>query len=272
MDQINSTIDFIYNIALIFRNKLKLSPLNQINLLASYFSMVIFKTKRYKSYSFNYINFNYFLGLFSHRFIRNDYYFYSQSPCPTIIDCGANIGDSVLYFKDLYPNSKIIAIEPDKLTFNVLRSNLITNNIKNTSILNKAVSNKQGVLTFYMNNSDPTTGTMSLMAERGNKDTIKVKSIKLSKLINEKVDLLKLDIEGAEIIVLKELDESNKFKYIQEMIIEYHHNMIDCKDKMSEFLNILEKNGYRYQLSTSLKPPFIKNLFQDILVYAYKIN
>ena len=48
--------------------------------------------------------------------------------------------------------------------------------------------------------------------------------------------------------------------------------MIDCKDKMSEFLNILEKNGYRYQLSTSLKPPFIKNLFQDILVYAYKIN
>jgi FkbM family methyltransferase len=40
---------------------------------------------------------------------------------PYIIDAGANIGLSIIYFKKKYPNSKIVAFEPDKLIFNILK-------------------------------------------------------------------------------------------------------------------------------------------------------
>src|SRR5690348_5460731 len=43
---------------------------------------------------------------------------------PYIIDCGANIGLSVIYFKQKYPNAKIIAFEPDKFQFDNLLQNI----------------------------------------------------------------------------------------------------------------------------------------------------
>ena len=51
--------------------------------------------------------------LFNETFVNAQYYFESDNDWPTIIDCGSNIGMSVLFFKRLYPQSKIIAFEPD---------------------------------------------------------------------------------------------------------------------------------------------------------------
>src|SRR5436190_6322828 len=59
-----------------------------------------------KGYDYSALSF-----LFNEVFISNDYYFKSSPRQPVIIDCGANIGMSVLYFKKLYPQSKIIAFE-----------------------------------------------------------------------------------------------------------------------------------------------------------------
>src|SRR5262249_62206976 len=54
-----------------------------------------------------------FLSIYDQIFVREIYRFESSDDAPFIIDGGANIGASVLYFKKLYPKSRIIAFEPD---------------------------------------------------------------------------------------------------------------------------------------------------------------
>src|SRR3989344_6241937 len=52
-----------------------------------------------------------FLGMFEEIFIQKQYYFDSRNRRPLIVDCGSNIGLSVVFFKILYPEAKIIAFE-----------------------------------------------------------------------------------------------------------------------------------------------------------------
>ncbi len=54
------------------------------------------------------------------------------------------------------------------------------------------------------------------------------------------------------------------------MCIEYHHHINPKNDVLSEMLKILEKEGFGYQISTFLRPPFDKWKFQDILIYVYQ--
>jgi predicted O-methyltransferase YrrM len=51
------------------------------------------------------------------------YRFNSLITKPLILDCGANVGVSVLYFKRLYPDAEIIAFEPDEDVFAILKQN-----------------------------------------------------------------------------------------------------------------------------------------------------
>ena len=97
-----------------------------------------------------------------------------------------------------------------------------------------------------------------------------METVRLSHFINREVDLLKLDIEGAELMVLEDLAGNGKLSLIREMIIEYHHHMDQNGDEFSRFLAILEGNGFGYQVYSNLTVPFSRETFQDILVYAYR--
>ncbi len=81
-----------------------------------------------------------------------------------------------------------------------------------------------------------------------------------------------MDIEGAEISVLKELIKSNKLRYIKQLVIEYHHHIIEHDDFGSKILKLLEDVGFGYQIETSFLYPRQKVHFQDILIYAYNKN
>src|SRR5215203_998957 len=61
-----------------------------------------------------------FVASYSEIFKRGIYRFETQSDSPVIIDCGANIGLSVIYFKRLFPAARIIAFEADPSVFDVL--------------------------------------------------------------------------------------------------------------------------------------------------------
>lgn len=67
-------------------------------------------------------------------------YFFRASDTPLIIDCGANIGLSNLYFSTLYPNSKIISFEADPTIYEICKKNLMFQNITNVELVNEAVS------------------------------------------------------------------------------------------------------------------------------------
>ncbi len=111
---------------------------------------------------------------------------------------------------------------------------------------------------------------MSLYQERLPRQEAEVAVTKLSQYINEPVDLLKMDIEGAETAVLNDLQKSEKLSLINKMIIEYHHHLEEDEDNLSSFLGTLESAGFGYQLQSKLSRPLQSKIYQDILIYAYR--
>ena len=78
-----------------------------------------------------------------------------------------------------------------------------------------------------------------------------------------------MDIEGSELSVLKELKESGKLQYIKQMVIEYHHHIIEDEDLGSTILTLLEDANFGYQIKADFLYPRRRVHFQDILIYAY---
>ncbi len=158
---------------------------------------------------------------------------------PIIFDLGSHIGLSILYFKMSYPNAKIVGFEPNPNVFPLLEENIYCNNLQDTELHNIALGNTNEIRQFHIDSQHDAFSTASFKpnAWNGKQSTtmISVKTEKLSRYITEDIDLLKMDIEGAEKEVLTELEEENKLKYIKNIIIECHNTNVS---------DILRRNGF----------------------------
>jgi FkbM family methyltransferase len=155
-----------------------------------------------------------------------------------VVDIGANIGVYTLLLSHLYPRCKIISIEASPTIFEKLKSNCQLNNLfqgSNFVLLNKAVSDKDDTLVeFYEKHSMSTlskeflTNISSEIITNENDalSAIIVRTITIDKLVEteniNEISLMKIDVEGAEHLVLKgAMDTLNKRK-VENLIIEYH--------------------------------------------------
>lgn len=201
----------------------------------------------------------------------NGYYFEAETDNPFIVDCGANVGISVLYFKKLYPNCKLLAFEPDRRAFRILKANVRANYLKNVILINSAVHNKRGFADFYYDRTHPESLSMSIKSGREKSISVrKVPTVLLSSYLKERVDFLKMDIEGVEGSVINELFQAGKLNFVRESVIEYHHHIKPKEDLLSQTLKIFEDNHFGYQIHTHMRMPFSREKFQGILTYAYK--
>ena len=160
-------------------------------------------------------------------FYREIYKVNLINPSPLIFDVGSHIGLSVLYFKDVYPNSIIHAFEPNPNVYAILQENIDQNALQNIQTYNIALGKKDTKRLLYIDSSGMcafSTGSFKKNAWNGKQQTqpIEVSTEKLSNYIHQNVDLLKMDIEGAEIEVLEDLNANGKMKYIKNIIFEYH--------------------------------------------------
>jgi FkbM family methyltransferase len=208
--------------------------------------------------------------LFEEIFVKQDYHFKARSAHPQIVDCGSNIGMSVLFFKTLYPESSIIAFEPDADTFAILQRNVTANNLTGVELHNKALHSKRGSVDFYYDPAEPARLRMSMRPERTSQACRQVEAVPLSDYIHGEVDFLKMDIEGAEFDVLQELAQSDKLRLVREMVVEYHHHVDPSEDRMSRMLEVLEAQHFGYQIHAIAERPFQQEAFQDVLLYAYR--
>ena len=207
--------------------------------------------------------------LFGELFVKNEYYFVSKKKNPVILDCGSNIGLSVIYFKMLFPNCIIYSFEPDPTSFAILQRNIQSNNLaEHVYLYNEAVSDRTMVIDFY---TETTHGSLIASTQRGRVNKkITVQAQNLAEFIKDThFDFMKMDIEGSEIIVMNELNRKNKLKQISKMTIEYHHHVGTEKDQFGIFLSLLERSGFSYQIDTRNVPIHKSDKFQDILVIAY---
>lgn len=179
-----------------------------------------------------------FIWQYKEIFTDESYKFKTQSVKPLIFDCGANIGVSCLYFSRNYPDARIKAFEADPNIAGLLKKNLENNNLLNTQVVDKAVWIENGEINISIEGADGAS-------IHSNKNPVKVECVRLKELLeNEiKIDLLKMDIEGAEYEVI--LDCRDSLKNVDNIFIEYH-SFTDSPQKLSEILSILENNNFRY--------------------------
>jgi FkbM family methyltransferase len=229
------------------------------------------RLERVLGWSVAYFDYGILVDLFEEMFMQGHYLFEASSSRPLIIDCGSNIGMSVLYHKRLYPDSKILAFEPDPLTFSLLRRNISANGLTGVELVNKAVCDRDDLISFYVDPECPGSLLMSTRQARLPKRRIEVPGTLLSNYVDSQVDLLKMDIEGAEEMVIRDLIKQDKLGLIREMIFEYHHHIRPTDDDLGTLLSALEERGFGYQLLTPYMTGFHSpSAFQDVLVHAYQ--
>lgn len=202
------------------------------------------------------------------------YKFKNEKDTPLIIDCGANIGLSVIYFKRLFPKAKVIAFEPDKKIFDYLKFNINSFGFKDVELINKGLWKEETVLKFFSEGADGGRIANESMHE----NIIEIETVKLSSYLNKEkqIDFLKLDIEGAETEVL--LESETSLSKVKNIFIEYH-SFSNQKQTLSTILSILEKNGFRYyieHIGVKSNHPFIniKNYVgfdNQLNIFGYRV-
>lgn len=214
-----------------------------------------------------------FIWQYKDIFADENYKFQTNSLNPIIYDCGANIGVSCLYFNKNYPKSKIKAFEADPNIAKILKENLEKNNCADIEVINKAIWINNDGIELSLEGADGASIYSKV-------NVTKVPSVRLKDLIeNEnKIDMLKIDIEGAEYDVL--LDCRNSLSNVENVFIEYH-SFTETSQKLSEILQILEVNNFRYFINpVNGRPmPFINrknksnpNMDLQLNIYGYKTN
>jgi len=201
-------------------------------------------------------------------FIAREYRFTPASSRPRIFDCGSNIGLSILYFKKEFPDCTITAFEPDPRTFELLRRNVESNRLTGVALRNQAVCGARGPVEFYNDPAHPGSVVMSLRAECGLPSREKVEGVLLSDCIESEVDLLKLDIEGAELDVVEELARSGKLIHIDQILVEYHPALHLETDGFSRLCGVLEKQGFVWAVRSGAPQPAGTANAQPVTIFA----
>lgn len=142
--------------------------------------------------------------------------FHADNEAPLILDCGANIGCTVLNYKRQFPRARIVAFEPDPQFAPILRRNLEANGVQGVKVVEAAVWSTDGELRWFSEGAD---GSHVLAGPAGS-EGVRVQGVDLARYLSEPVDLLKLDIEGAEYHVIPHLGE--RLRNVKNILVECH--------------------------------------------------
>ena len=141
-----------------------------------------------------------------------------------VVDVGSHIGTAILYFHERYPSARIHGFEPDPRSFATLRSNVEA--LPGVTIDPRAVTGSTGSATFF---SSENSLASSLVADAGARRPLPVRTVSLDDLMDELgldgIDLLKLDVEGAEYDVLS---STTRLGSIRAIAGEVHPELIPC--------------------------------------------
>ncbi len=185
------------------------------------------------------------------------YEFKSDLDKPIIIDCGSNVGISIIYFKQLYPEATVFGFEPDPGLFRNLRFNVDSFGFRDVTLSQSAIWVDDKGITFKREG-----GHSGAIYEGGysGDDVVKVSTTHLADMLAsmDNISMLKMDIEGAENEVI--FDCSDQLSKCDHIFIEYH-SRADKPQKLHDILRLLSGKGFRYHIHDAYtrKKPFIDN-------------
>tara|TARA_Y100000310_G_scaffold338761_1_gene429365 strand:+ start:1403 stop:2266 length:864 start_codon:yes stop_codon:yes gene_type:complete len=186
-----------------------------------------------------------------------------------VLDIGAHIGYYTLQFANLVGSTgKVYAFEPEPKNFELLKKNVQINKHDNVVLIQKIVSDKVGIVEFFISKFDSIGNKLFKSDESGS--SIKVGSTTLDeyfKDLKKKIDFIKMDIQGGEgkaTLGMKNLLKENKnLKIIQQWAPEpLKQNHTNPEDH----LKFLQHIGYKfYEIDGTIKKDILPITIEQLL-------
>jgi FkbM family methyltransferase len=144
-------------------------------------------------------------------------------PGDTVIDVGANIGWYTLLSSSLVgPLGRVIAFEPAPPSLELLRKNVAANRAANVVVESKALSDKRGSITLHINAVN--RGHHSVLVDSEQEGAVEVEMLPLDEYLrgrSAEIGLIKIDVEGAEGLVLAGMKEILSKRLPRTLIVEF---------------------------------------------------
>jgi len=194
-----------------------------------------------------------FLSTHAEIFGRRIYAFEPSTKAPCIVDAGANLGLASIFLKRRFPQASITAIEADPEIYRMLCQNFEACGFGDIETHHAAIWDSDGEVAFASEQSDAghvsDTGGARIPARR------------LARFIaGRSIDLLKIDIEGAETRVLQ--DAAHDLGGVKRIFVEYH-SRTDAPQSLGQVLDLLRTAGFRYYTETATvfrRQPFMPDV------------
>jgi FkbM family methyltransferase len=194
--------------------------------------------------------------------IDEEYLFVDLPPTPFILDCGANIGLATLWFKQLRPSAEMIAVEPSPTSLELLRANLRASGYGGVNVVPAALAREPGRVRLHEEHPAGVSTHLSAAGE------IEVDAVRLSDLIHRPIDLLKLDVEGQELAVLRDLETAGKLPMVARIAVECALHAATEDQSLAEVLGLLERSRYEYTIDARSGRPL--DSMQSVTIRAWR--
>jgi len=179
---------------------------------------------------------------------------------PVIIDGGAHIGLASLFFSLTSPNANIFAFEADTTIAKALQHNVDAFGLQNVTPIAAALWTKDGEINFTQLGDDS-----GFIQNSPDKSAISVRCVDLANILAQHkdtgVDLLKLDVEGAEFDLIQHC--AKQLKYVRNLIIEVHKLSPFTgnakENSCGDLLSTLEDCGFQYVIHDLHQATWVEN-------------
>lgn len=218
--------------------------------------------------------------LYESIFRRRHYAFEHEGDTPVIVDGGANIGMATLFWKMEHPGARIVAFEPDAEAREVLEWNLQAAGHTDVTVVPAALTGDAGDVAFVRSADDPgrvggRAVTSTSVHDDSRSTTTIVPSVSLREYLGGHVDLLKIDIEGAESEVLHECRDL--LGNVARLVVEYH-GFTGSPQALPDLLEVLRAAGFRLYIEQEypsahaplINPPEHRDMDLQLVVWCHR--
>ena len=219
---------------------------------------------QFRQRAIQYVDAPSFLSAWDEIFVNGIYDIPNPGHRPFLVDVGANIGLAAIRWKLQFGDFDYLGWEPDPSIANCCRENLRIWGVSG-DVRNIAVGMQDGEAAFLPDGADGGR----LVSEQSS-SALRVSVERLSPLLVRSVDLLKIDVEGSELAVLREI--ASKLVLVRRLFVEWH-DFVDQTEKLSSALAVLEDAGFRSLIQIGRGPakPFLQSAVDDCFMQQINI-
>jgi FkbM family methyltransferase len=200
-------------------------------------------------------------------FKNNDHFAvpgFSGREAGLVVDIGANEGFYTLKIKENNPECRVIAVEPNPYVFEILKKNINANRLRGVTLVNKAVSIRDGDMTMEIVKEIGAIGARSLgivnrpWLKPEFVEQMSVPAVSPGTFFREynigAVDILKIDVEGMEAEILE--SARKLLKNVHRIVLERHSR--ELRDAVTA---LLQENRFRL---VHEEDPLIEKYYGDM--------